>query len=184
MTISIFQRALGRGKHGKLCQSVSTIITCQDGTSTLLVARLWHTSTKVYFWYGNVFIVHSLFPFQIHIVDGARLVESPWEEMMEIENFLRIPNQLSESNFFLNKAMGVWGSTHNYSTDMSFHWSPKLFLCVGSNVILILGTCLTSFVIGYRGKWECFCGCPAVLEVRMTAPKDKGVKKSSWLFSI
>ena len=46
-------------------------------------------------------------PFQIHIVDGARLVESPWEEMTEVENFLGIPNKLSRKNFTFDKEMGV-----------------------------------------------------------------------------
>ena len=43
---------------------------------------------------------------QIHIVNGDRLVKTPWREIQKIETFLKIPKVVTELNFSFNATKG------------------------------------------------------------------------------
>ena len=39
---------------------------------------------------------------QIHIVDGDKFIKEPWTELEKMEEFLELPKEISENNFFFN----------------------------------------------------------------------------------
>jgi len=43
---------------------------------------------------------------QIHIVNGDRLIKTPWREISKVETFLNLPHKVLESNFFFNTTKG------------------------------------------------------------------------------
>ena len=43
---------------------------------------------------------------QIHIVNGDRLIKTPWREVSKIENFLGLPHFVKENNFYFNSTKG------------------------------------------------------------------------------
>merc|ERR1712168_1705003 len=45
---------------------------------------------------------------QIHIVDGDRFIKEPWVGLKQLENFLEIPNEITENNFFFNATKGFY----------------------------------------------------------------------------
>ena len=53
----------------------------------------------------NILFIESLID-QIHIVNGDRLIKTPWREISKIETFLNLPHKVLESNFFFNTTKG------------------------------------------------------------------------------
>jgi len=45
---------------------------------------------------------------QIHIVDGDKFIKQPWEGLKKLEDFLEIPNEITENNFFFNATKGFY----------------------------------------------------------------------------
>ena len=43
---------------------------------------------------------------QIHIVNGDRLIKTPWREIAKIESFLDLPHVVTENNFYFNSTKG------------------------------------------------------------------------------
>ena len=43
---------------------------------------------------------------QIHIVNGDRLIKTPWREVSKIEHFLGLPHLVKENNFYFNSTKG------------------------------------------------------------------------------
>ena len=44
---------------------------------------------------------------QIHIVNGDRLIKTPWREVAKIESFLNLPHLVKENNFYFNSTKGM-----------------------------------------------------------------------------
>ena len=50
---------------------------------------------------------YKFFPrHQIHIVNGDRLIKTPWREIAKIESFLNLPHLVTENNFYFNTTKG------------------------------------------------------------------------------
>ena len=45
---------------------------------------------------------------QFHFVDGDILVRRPWEELEKLEDFLGVPNEITEERFFFNATKGFY----------------------------------------------------------------------------
>merc|ERR1719474_1417588 len=45
---------------------------------------------------------------QIHIVDGDKFIKEPWTELEKMEEFLELPKEISENNFFFNATKGFF----------------------------------------------------------------------------
>ena len=39
----------------------------------------------------------------LHIVDGANLIARPWEEMEKVQDFLKLPREITRDSFMQNK---------------------------------------------------------------------------------
>ena len=45
---------------------------------------------------------------QIHVIDGERLINKPWEEIGRVENFLMLEHEIEKSNFYYNNTKGFY----------------------------------------------------------------------------
>lgn len=45
---------------------------------------------------------------QFYIVDGDKFIKAPWKEIEKVENFLNLPNEVGEDNFYFNATKGFY----------------------------------------------------------------------------
>jgi len=63
---------------------------------------------------------------QIHVVDGDRFIKEPWVGLKQLEEFLEIPPEISEENFFFNATKGFYCGLQQMTVPTQ---SPHVWTC-------------------------------------------------------
>ena len=96
------QIAANRQERGLKMKSFDETIINTDGSVN---TEYYGVNTGLYHQHLDNWYKH--FPRQqIHIVNGDRLIKTPWREVQKIESFLQLPKLVTEQNFFFNTTKG------------------------------------------------------------------------------